>query len=117
MRARLSPSHACGGMTGQVRRGPAHPERRGGTMRIRTVRLSPIVVGLAVLLTVAALAAVAAATSQVTNVSLEAYGLDAGGEPRVRVYSSGIFDVGSFLAYTPGFTGGVRVAIGDIDGD
>src|SRR5262245_64645040 len=57
MRARLSPSRAGGWMTGQARHCPAHPERRGGAMRIRTVRLSPIAVGVAVLLPLAAPAA------------------------------------------------------------
>lgn len=45
-------------------------------------------------------------------------GADAGLEPRVRVYDgkSGV-ERFSFLAYEPGFTGGVRVATADLNGD
>ena len=48
---------------------------------------------------------------------LVAVGADDGGEPRVRVYDpdGGVrFD---FLAFGPAFTGGVRVALGDVNGD
>jgi hypothetical protein len=59
----------------------------------------------------------AAATSLATRVPFDAFGLDAGGQPRVKVYRSGRQEVASFLAFDPAFTGGVRVAVGDIDGD
>jgi hypothetical protein len=35
----------------------------------------------------------------------------------VRVFSSTGADLGGFMAYDPSFTGGVRVAVGDVDGD
>ena len=49
-------------------------------------------------------------------------GADAGGSPHVRVFGTGppftaLREVYSFFAYEPGFTGGVRVAAGDLDGD
>ena len=50
--------------------------------------------------------------------SIFAVGADAGGGPRVRVYDSVtkevLFDQ---FVYDPGFTGGVRVATGDVTGD
>jgi hypothetical protein len=47
----------------------------------------------------------------------DAFGLDAGGEPRVKVYQSTLFQTADFLAYGAAFRGGVRVAVGDVDGD
>jgi hypothetical protein len=47
----------------------------------------------------------------------DAFGLDAGGEPRVTVYLSAGPQVASFLAFDAAFRGGVRVAVGDVDGD
>jgi len=49
-------------------------------------------------------------------------GADAGGSPHVRVFGTGpafsaLREVHSFFAYERGFTGGVRVAAGDLDGD
>jgi hypothetical protein len=44
-------------------------------------------------------------------------GPDAGGEPRVRVFTGDGLLVTDFLAYPAGFSGGVRVAAGDLDGD
>ncbi|MCZ2340524.1 MAG: hypothetical protein LC104_01850 [Bacteroidales bacterium] len=45
-------------------------------------------------------------------------GADAGGAPLVKVYNNGTGDiVRSFLAYDATFTGGVRVATGDVDLD
>jgi hypothetical protein len=48
-------------------------------------------------------------------------GADAGGGPHVRVFSGAAFpalvDLASFLAYDPAFSGGVRVALGDVNGD
>ena len=41
----------------------------------------------------------------------------AGGSPHVKVYAPGGSLRFEFLAYGSGFTGGVRVATGDVDGD
>jgi len=43
-------------------------------------------------------------------------GLDAGGASQVKNFDNNGFETASFLAY-PGFTGGVRVGAGDINGD
>src|SRR5262245_2598098 len=112
MRALLSPSRACGGTTGQARRGPAHPKRRGGAMQARTLRLSPLALAVAALLCLTGQARPAGATSQTAIVRFDAFGADAGGEPRVKVYQSAGNEVASFLAFNPAFTGGVRVAVG-----
>jgi hypothetical protein len=47
-----------------------------------------------------------------------ATGADAGGGPQVNVYDAktGVF-LGAFFAYDPRFLGGVRVAVGDVNGD
>jgi hypothetical protein len=42
---------------------------------------------------------------------------DAGGAPQVRTYSGNIGALRDFFAYPVGFTGGVRVALGDLTGD
>jgi hypothetical protein len=62
-----------------------------------------------------------ATTSQiaaVTTTHLMAVGADAGGGPQVRVFD---FTTGkqlfNFYAYAPTFSGGVRVAVGDVTGD
>ncbi|HEY1377933.1 MAG TPA: VCBS repeat-containing protein [Gemmataceae bacterium] len=54
----------------------------------------------------------------VPSASLIAVGADAGGGPRVTVLdrSTGAV-VRDFFAYSPGFTGGVRVALADVTGD
>lgn len=45
-------------------------------------------------------------------------GADSGGTPHVRVFSGDTgLELMSFFAYAPGFTGGVRVAAGDVNGD
>jgi hypothetical protein len=45
-------------------------------------------------------------------------GADAGGSPHVKVFSGQTgAELASFLAFTPSFSGGVRVAAGDVDGD
>jgi hypothetical protein len=47
-----------------------------------------------------------------------ALGADAGGSPRVIVYDKSTnFRIFDFLAYDPSFTGGVRVATADLNGD
>jgi hypothetical protein len=50
--------------------------------------------------------------------SIIATGPDAGGGPQVNVYDSTTNNlINSFFAYDAGFTGGVRVAVGDVNGD
>jgi hypothetical protein len=45
-------------------------------------------------------------------------GADAGGAPNVIINEFGTHqNLGSFFAYAPAFTGGVRVAVGDVNGD
>jgi hypothetical protein len=45
-------------------------------------------------------------------------GAAAGGAPHVKVFSGvDLAEIASFFAYTPGFTGGVRVGATDLDGD
>jgi hypothetical protein len=45
-------------------------------------------------------------------------GADAGGGPHVEVFNGqNLSVIYSFMAYNPGFTGGVRVAAGDVNGD
>ena len=47
-----------------------------------------------------------------------ATGADAGGGPHVRVYEAGTAILKfNFFPYEPSFTGGVRVAVGDVNGD
>lgn len=47
-----------------------------------------------------------------------AVGADAGGGPRVRVFHSARgTEFADFMAYSQDFRGGVRVAVGDVDGD
>lgn len=48
--------------------------------------------------------------------SVLAIGADAGAGPQVRVFN-GTVEKFSFLAYNVGFAGGVRVAVGDVNGD
>jgi len=40
-----------------------------------------------------------------------------GGGPHVRIWNGGGVEIGGFMAYSPAFGGGVRVAAGDVDGD
>ena len=51
------------------------------------------------------------------HVDLYAVGAGAGGSPHVRVFNADGSERFSFYAYAPGFTGGVRVATGDVTGD
>jgi hypothetical protein len=44
-------------------------------------------------------------------------GAGAGGGPHVRIFTSTGTALGGFFAYPPNFGGGVRVAVGDVDGD
>src|SRR5262249_54961740 len=46
-----------------------------------------------------------------------ATGPDAGGGPEIKVFDSTGKVLRDFLAYSPSFTGGVRVAVGDITAD
>jgi hypothetical protein len=50
------------------------------------------------------------------NKATAAYGADAGSEPRVRVIANGQ-EALNFLAFDQSFTGGVRVAVADVNGD
>jgi hypothetical protein len=58
-----------------------------------------------------------AGAAEARGLFLDAFGVDAGGEPRVRVYFSTLFRIADFLAFPAEFRGGVRVAVGDVDGD
>ena len=49
--------------------------------------------------------------------TLFASGADAGGGPHVRFFNADGSQRLSFFAYDPSFTGGVRVAVGDVNGD
>jgi hypothetical protein len=55
------------------------------------------------------------ATGTIVDV-LTAIGTDAGGGPLVKVFEAST-QVASFLAFDPAFRGGVRVAVGDVNGD
>ena len=60
------------------------------------------------------------ATGDVTGDGIEdvIIGAGPGGGAWVRVYDGKTFaDLGAFLAYNPGFSGGALVAVGDVDGD
>src|SRR5439155_568964 len=48
---------------------------------------------------------------------LYAIGADAGGQPKVEIYDAGNSGHSTLHAYGPQFTGGVRVAMGDVNGD
>jgi hypothetical protein len=50
-------------------------------------------------------------------VHLTAVGTDAGGGPEVRVYNADGTQRFAFFAFEPTFTGGARVAVGDVNGD
>ena len=49
--------------------------------------------------------------------NIYATGADAGGGPHVRVFNADGTERFSFFAYAPSFTGGVRLAVGDVNGD
>ncbi|MFN4258554.1 MAG: choice-of-anchor Q domain-containing protein [Gemmataceae bacterium] len=51
------------------------------------------------------------------HVHLFAVGADAGGGPHVKVYNADGSLRFSFFAFNPAFTGGARVAVGDVNGD
>jgi hypothetical protein len=51
------------------------------------------------------------------NPGLIVVGADAGQAPEVRVFDRAGNNVASFMAYDPSFTGGVRVAVGDVNND
>src|SRR5262249_27761760 len=54
----------------------------------------------------------------VHNIDILVTGDDAGGQPRVHVFDSETHNVkGNFPAFETGFPGGVRVAVGDVNGD
>jgi hypothetical protein len=75
-----------------------------------SVRLPAVLLALACVL---APAAPAGATGRF----LDAFGADAGGPPRVKVFIGSQEQIADFLAFDPAFRGGVRVAVGDVDGD
>src|SRR5262249_16564331 len=60
----------------------------------------------------------ASAATQITRAPLLTTGADAGGAPYLHVYDSLTGElVVSILVYDPFFSGGVRVAMGDVNGD
>jgi hypothetical protein len=56
------------------------------------------------------------ATGTIVDV-LTAAGANAGGSPQVKVFNPSGIQIASFLAFDPSFQGGVRVAVGDVNGD
>src|SRR5437016_7107504 len=52
-----------------------------------------------------------------TAAGIFAVGADLGGQPEVHVYNADGSLRDSFLAYSADFTGGVRVAVADVNGD
>lgn len=44
-------------------------------------------------------------------------GAGAGGSPQIRIFNVNTQAIGGFLAYDPAFTGGIDVAVGNIEGD
>ena len=71
---------------------------------------------LAVLLALAAVV-LSRAPVEATGLLFDAFGADAGGPPRVKVFVSTAQQIADFLAFEPTFRGGVRVAVGDVNGD
>ena len=59
----------------------------------------------------------ATVTVRVREDQVTAVGADAGGGPRVTVLNADGSVRASVFAFAPGFTGGVRVAVGDVNGD
>lgn len=59
----------------------------------------------------------ATATTQIAHVPYIAVGAATGFRPRVAVISPSGAKLAAFLAFNPNFTGGVRVAVGDVNGD
>ncbi|HEX7795884.1 MAG TPA: VCBS repeat-containing protein [Vicinamibacterales bacterium] len=67
---------------------------------------------------VAATTSVLAAGPHVARAETIVVGIGSSGSPQVKTYDSATDSLLSdFLAYDPGFTGGVRVAVGDVNGD
>jgi VCBS repeat-containing protein len=60
---------------------------------------------------------VATVTIAVKAPGVFATGTDAGGGPQVNVYDAQGHLIFTFMAYSPFFLGGVRVAVGDVNGD
>src|SRR6185295_12022959 len=64
------------------------------------------------------MAAFVTATPAVAGAEAIITGLGSGGSPIVSVYDADtLAPLSSFFAYDAGFTGGVRVAAGDVNGD
>jgi uncharacterized repeat protein (TIGR01451 family) len=59
----------------------------------------------------------ATATTQIARVAYFAVGAAPGGPPVVTVFGPSGAVVASFLVFNPRFSGGVRVAVGDVNGD
>jgi hypothetical protein len=76
------------------------------------LRRLPVIFGVAAIL-VFGLCGQASALGRI----FDAFGADQGNEPRVKVYRSAADQVADFLAFDPAFRGGVRVAVGDVNGD
>jgi hypothetical protein len=68
--------------------------------------------------TVAGVVAPATYYLTVTSASIMATGADTGGGPEVKVFDATTHQLKlDFFAFNPGFSGGVRVAVGDVTGD
>lgn len=92
-----------------------NPLNRGqlGVGRVNAERSIKAALGLPVMMT--SVAPVVSSTD--ANIPYVALAANAGQVPEVRIYSPDGKQLAKFLAYASSFRGGVRVAVGDVDGD